>query len=121
MNKERLFAFYGTLRREMTNYRVYQSGMKFVESITLSGFQLYSLGDYPYAVRCKDEKSTIQAELFEVFDPTTAHEIHLMEIASGYYYDEVQHKRKSYGIYLFSAAQTSDELIISGDWVSYIR
>lgn len=118
MNKEGLYAFYGTLRCGMENHALFAKGMQFIKTVVLRGYRLISLGDYPYAVRTGDT-STIVTELFHLSEPV-AMDINMMELESGYYYDEIEIDQSLYGIYLFEEINPGDELIPSGDWVKYI-
>lgn len=119
MNRDGLFAFYGTLRMGMENHSLYAKGMRFQKTVPLSGFRLYSLGDYPYAVRTSDG-GIIIADLFKITDATVADAIHRMEIEAGYYYDEIAVEKSQYGIYLFPSPDQNDEEITTGDWVKYV-
>lgn len=119
MNKEGLYAFYGTLRKGMENFHFFQEGMHFIETVTLEGYKLISLGEYPYAVRTSNADERIIAELFQL-DYLQAKSIHDMELEAGYYYDEIQIHQNFYGIYLFSKINPTDEEIPSGDWAKYV-
>jgi gamma-glutamylcyclotransferase (GGCT)/AIG2-like uncharacterized protein YtfP len=119
MNKDGHYAFYGTLRVGMENHLLFQRGMEFIDRVSLRGFELISLGDYPYAVKSDMANASIIAELFKV-DPRIAKAIHDMELEAGYYYDEIEIGKNLYGIYLFSAVRPFDEVIPSGDWVHFV-
>lgn len=119
MNKDGLYAFYGTLRIGMENHALFQRGMKFLDKVVLNGFRLLSLGEYPYAIKSPNTEHIVIAELFRLED-STARSIHEMELEAGYYYDELQIDRNKYGIYLFSEANPFDEEITSGDWTSFV-
>jgi gamma-glutamylcyclotransferase (GGCT)/AIG2-like uncharacterized protein YtfP len=119
MNKDGHYAFYGTLRVGMENHLLFQRGMEFIDRVSLKGFTLISLGDYPYAVKSNTSDSFIIAELFKL-DQRIAKAIHDMELEAGYYYDEIEIGKNFYGIYLFSEAGPSDEVIRSGDWVEFV-
>jgi gamma-glutamylcyclotransferase (GGCT)/AIG2-like uncharacterized protein YtfP len=119
MNKDGLYAFYGTLRRDMENHILFQRGMHYLDTVVLEGYKLISLVEYPYAVRTFNSNETITVELFHL-DPVEAESIHHMELEAGYYYDEIQIGQNLYGIYLFSEINPEDEEIPSGDWAKYI-
>jgi gamma-glutamylcyclotransferase (GGCT)/AIG2-like uncharacterized protein YtfP len=119
MNKNGRYAFYGTLRHGMENHSFYGGAMTFLESVLLSGYKLYSLGDYPYAVR--SDTGSIVADLFQVNDMRIGKSIHQMELDAGYHYDEIIIASRSYGIYLFVNPAPGDEEIRSGDWVRYVN
>ncbi|HEY4656541.1 MAG TPA: gamma-glutamylcyclotransferase [Cyclobacteriaceae bacterium] len=118
MNKNGRYAFYGTLRHGIEYHSIYTKGMDFLQSVLLRGYRLYSLGDYPYAVR--SDSGCIVADLYKVNDPEISLSIHLMELEAGYYYDEIIIDSLSFGIYLFESPSPGDEEIRSGDWVRYV-
>ena len=121
MNKDNLFAFYGTLRKGMENHILYGKGMRYVETVQLNGYKLYSLGDeYPYAVISDTMNDRIVAELFHITDRDVATAIHDMEIDAGYDYHEIDVHGKIVGIYLFATARPGDTVIVSGDWVEFV-
>src|SRR5690606_33860206 len=120
MNKDGLFAFYGTLRQGVENHLVYQHGMKLLQTVTLAGYKLYSLGEYPYAVFSGHSHHTIITEVYHVHDSQVALAIHNMEIEAGYYYQEIEVGLQHVGIYLFDVAGLHDDEIPSGDWVRHV-
>jgi gamma-glutamylcyclotransferase (GGCT)/AIG2-like uncharacterized protein YtfP len=120
MNKDSQYAFYGTLRSGMENNIYY--GAHALESlgiVELKGYLLFSLGEYPYAIKTPDLSKTIKAELFRINDKTIERDIHDMEISVEYYYDEVLYKSSLFGIYLFKHSGNGDILIEYGDWVKF--
>lgn len=119
MNKSGRYAFYGTLRQGMENHSFYGKGMVFLESVLLRGYRLYSLGDYPYAV--KSNTGSIVADLYQIKDAKICKSIHQMELNAGYYYEEIIIASQSFGIYLFMHASPADEEIKSGDWVKHVN
>ncbi len=122
MNKNARYAFYGTLRSGMENNTYYgHHAFKSLEIVELKGFFLYSLGEYPYAVRTGDLTKTIKAELFYITDRSIEKALHEMELSVDYYFDEVQHNEASYGIYLFDRPKPGDVLLEHGDWVKFMR
>lgn len=118
MNGYGRYAFYGTLRQGMEYNSLYGSGMTCLQSVSLNGYRLFSLGDYPYAV--PSSAGSIVADLYEV-DREIAATIHEMEIEAGYYYDEIIINSRTFGIYLFAEPGSGDVEIRSGDWVDYVR
>lgn len=120
MNKDGLYAFYGTLRSGMENNLYYGTDALVSQGVCwLNGFLLYSLGEYPYAVRCDDATKHIKVEVFHIADHALARTIHDMELAVGYYYDEIQANDVLAGIYLFRNPSEGDILIEHGDWVKF--
>src|SRR5690349_19593609 len=106
------YAFYGTLRVGMENYYLFRSGMEHLETTMLMGFTLYSLGEYPYAVKTQLSSDVIVVDLFRI-SAVVQQEIHKIELDAGYYQDYVEVKGQSYGIYLFKEPQKGDPRIIS--------
>lgn len=119
MNKNGLYAFYGTLRKGMENYASFQHEMHYIKTVALGGYKLISLIEYPYAVKTPDPAETIIAELFRL-ESLTASSIHNMELEAGYYYDEIKIDQNLYGIYLFSEINPHDVEIPSGDWAKHV-
>ncbi len=120
MNNSALYAFYGSLRRGMENYFHYKTGLDYQYSIRLCGFQLYSLGPYPAAVKTASKDHSIVAEIFRITDPLVAKSIHDLEINAGYYFDTVMIDGEEVGIYLFESSENYQE-VSSGDWVNFFR
>lgn len=90
-------------------------------TVQLRGYLLYSLGEYPYAVKTPDLNRIITAELFHINEPSIEREIHEMERSVGYHFEEVQIERNLYGIYLFSTPGKGDILLEHGDWVKFMH
>lgn len=120
MNAQSLYAFYGTLRVGMENHSLLGASAKFLKRVKLPGFKLFSLVEYPYAVKSRSLSDMIVAELFYIPDKEVQEYIHSMELDAGYYYYEVQIEGKKYGIYLFSEEVKGHERILSGDWAEYV-
>lgn len=100
------------------NYFPYQNELQFLSRQWLRGFELYSLGDYPYAVRCENRDSKILAEVFRISDPAVGQSINQLELEAGYYLDFVSVEQGRAGIYLFKKS-VNDIRIKSGDWVDF--
>ncbi len=118
MNSDATYAFYGSLRRGMTNYKIYESSLQYIKTVVLPGFRLYSLPNYPFAVRSMDQDDTIVVELFSVTNRQVEQSIHTLELSVGYYYDEVIVEGKSIGIYLYESAGNHPP-VEHGDWVHF--
>jgi gamma-glutamylcyclotransferase (GGCT)/AIG2-like uncharacterized protein YtfP len=113
------YAFYGTLRLGMENYSIRKNGLLFLASAQLQGFKMYSLVEYPYAVRTDNATDKITVELFEVLDASTEESIHELEREAGYIFDVVEIAKQKFGIFLFADHDEQDEWIAHGDWVQY--
>ena len=102
----------------MVNYDEFKNGLRFLYLEVISGFQLYQMKHYPYAVRTGDKNDIITVEVFEVTNPEVERSIHALEIGVGYYYDEVEIRSRKVGIYLFETAGP-EPLVKGGDWVKF--
>ena len=112
------YAFYGSLRRGMLNYKVYESALEYLFSARIRGYRLFSLSDYPCAVAASDGAITV--EIFRVMDPMVEKRIHELEIQAGYHLQHIEVAQTPVGIYLFESAENYPE-VISGDWVDFFR
>ena len=118
MNAHSTYAFYGSLRRGMSNYRYYEKGLEFLYMDVIPGYRLYALEEYPYAVRTGNPKDLLTVEVFRVGDPAVERDIHTLELEVGYFYDEVVLRNQPVGIYLFEKAGT-EPLVKGGDWIKF--
>jgi gamma-glutamylcyclotransferase (GGCT)/AIG2-like uncharacterized protein YtfP len=118
MNSNATYAFYGSLRRGMSNYKIYEPALEYINTVRLPGFRLYALPNYPFAVRSADQKDVIVAELFKVTSNEVEHHIHSLELRVGYYYDEVSIEGMNVGIYLYESVE-NHPLVEHGDWVHF--
>src|SRR4051812_19581953 len=119
MNKDSLYAFYGSLRKGMDNYERYRDAMVYLYSIRLKDFKLYSRGLYPCVAKSTPENSVL-VEVFRITDPQLEKEIHQMELEEGYVYEEVLINDQLVGIYVFENIENFKE-VKSGDWVTFYR
>jgi gamma-glutamylcyclotransferase (GGCT)/AIG2-like uncharacterized protein YtfP len=119
MNKDSLYAFYGSLRKGMDNYERYRDAMVYLYSIRLKDFKLYSRGLYPCVAKSTHENSVL-VEVFRITDPQLEKEIHEMELEEGYVYEEVLINDQLVGIYVFVNIENFTE-VKSGDWVTFYR
>jgi len=119
MNKDSLYAFYGSLRKGMDNYERYRDAMVYLYSIRLKDFKLYSRGLYPCVAKSTPENSVL-VEVFRITDPQLEKEIHEMEMEEGYVYEEVLINDQRVGIYVFENIENFKE-VESGDWVTFYR
>ncbi|HOO09588.1 MAG TPA: gamma-glutamylcyclotransferase [Cyclobacteriaceae bacterium] len=113
-----LYAFYGSLRRGMANYNIYRYGLKYIETRRVFGYELLTLGKYPYAVKSPHPSCSIVVEIFEVENENVRKAIHQMEGEAGYVLVPIEVDGKRVGIYLFERA--GNELRVNGgDWVKF--
>lgn len=118
LNREHLYAFYGSLRKGMINHRRYMDGLEYLFTDTLAGFKLYALPGYPYAIKTGNPNHVITVEVHRAFDHAAERAIHNLEIGVGYVYDEVRIRGHLVGIYLFEKPGT-EPLVEGGDWVKF--
>ena len=118
MNARSTYAFYGSLRRGMSNYQRYKNALEFLFQDTLGGYQLYALENYPYAVRTGNPADLITVEIFKVTNTDMERSIHELEIGVGYYYDEIPIRGALTGIYLFEK-KGHETFVKNGDWVQF--
>jgi gamma-glutamylcyclotransferase (GGCT)/AIG2-like uncharacterized protein YtfP len=103
----------------MENYPRYEKHLKFLGKVHLTGFKMFSLTQYPYAIRTNDINDRIVAELYKVIDAKTEQSIHELEMDEGYIFSEVEIAGDKFGIYLFDARVMESTQVISGDWRLY--
>lgn len=120
MNKDSTYAFYGSLRRGMSNYEVYKNHLRYLYSTRLRGFQLFSLGPYPFARETNNPGDSILVEVFKITDRTTEQQIHQLEVDAAYFYKDTRIVRSEVGIYLFSTDKNYPR-VLGGDWVDFFR
>ena len=104
MNRSSTYAFYGSLRKGMSNYEQYKAGLEFLFEEQIRGYHLYQMEHYPYAVKTEHSDDVMLVEVFKITDPQIEKAIHDLEISVGYHYDEVEIRGKSIGIYIFEKA-----------------
>jgi gamma-glutamylcyclotransferase (GGCT)/AIG2-like uncharacterized protein YtfP len=119
MNKNSLYAFYGSLRRGMSNYELYKEALNYRFSARLKGYKLYSMGQYPCIVK-SPESHSVHVEIFNITNSTLEKEIHEMELEEGYAYKDIVIDGKEVGIYFFNSSENFRE-VPGGDWVSFFR
>lgn len=115
----RYYAFYGTLRLGMENHRAFAKTLDYLTTVTLRGYRMYSLLEYPYAIYTGDEHDLIVAELFKVTALATEEMIHEMEVDAGYILSSVIIDGSKFGLYIFQANDPTHEPIPDGDWVKH--
>lgn len=123
MNKNNLYAFYGSLRKGMYNFHALKRGMEYLRTTEIPGFKLFSLGSYPCAVQTHDEADIMTVDLFTVTGEAERG-IHSMELGAGYKYREVEIDGTMFGIYLFDSSRLpslKDRHVPGGDWVKHLQ
>lgn len=120
MNIDSTYAFYGSLRRGMSNYEIFKNDLRYQYSARVKGLQLFSLGPYPFARESSNLADSILVEVFKITNPVTEQQIHQLEIDADYYFKEVGLGRTKVGIYLFSTDKNYPQ-VLNGDWVDFFR
>lgn len=115
-----LFAFYGSLRRGMENYEPLKENLHYQFSTWLTGYQLYSLGSYPFAYRTGSPTDKILVEVFEVTNLETRNTIHQIEMEAGYFMDTIIIDEQLVNIYLYEN-KADYPFVFGGDWVKFFR
>lgn len=117
------YAVYGTLRLNQGNYYSIlhnMKGVEYVETKRLEGYDMYSIGGFPGAVR---GKGSIVVDIFEVDNPLVEKRLDSLEGydptkgAEGSWYDKQQTEDGEW-IYIWQKKRNNG-LIESGDWVKH--
>ncbi len=115
-----LYAFYGSLRRGMRLHKQFKTTLRYSYSAWLKGYDLYSLGNYPIAVKSFDPAHQILVEVTRISDEETEKDIHQIEIDAGYYTEKIQIGDDEVIIFLHDEV-ANNLRIDSGDWVTFFR
>jgi len=113
-----LYAFYGSLRRGMRLHKQFKNNLHYLHSAWLKGYELYSLGNYPYAIKSSDPAHKILVEVMLISDAETEKNICDIEIEAGYYAEKIQVGDEQLAIFLLENA-ANNLRIKSGDWVTF--
>lgn len=120
MENTNVFAFYGSLRRGMENYALHSEHLKYLFSARLSGYKLFSRGEFPVALKSNSPADSIVVELFSIADRTTREMIHKLEMDEGYYFEKIMVDGIEAGIYLVKDPENYHP-VSGGDWVTFFR
>lgn len=113
-----LYAFYGSLRRGMRLHAQFKQALQYEYSVWLPGFDMFSLGNYPYIIKTENASHKILVEVTKVLDEETKKCIHDIEIEAGYIYEKINVGEDEMIIYLFKEP-ANNLRIESGDWVTF--
>lgn len=102
----------------MDNFYIYQSDLKYVKTTRISGYELFALKEYPYAVKSVDASNSLVVEIFQIGNANTAGIIHKMELNAGYIFELIEVDGEKVGIYLFEQSEGNSK-VESGDWVEF--
>lgn len=127
---------YGSLRAGEYNFNRIrelfgEESMKYVKTIQLKGFRMYSLGSYPAAIQTYTDEESITCDIMTV-SPSVDKYIEEMEVGAGYscYSETVTvsqsnvYKAVEASIYLFEEDEEANLLgyaqrVHSGDWIKF--
>ncbi len=110
-----LYAFYGSLRRGMRLHKQFKNDLQYLYSVWLSGYDLYSLGNYPYALKSTDQTHKILVEVMDILDPETEKTIFKIESDAGYASHKIMIGDDPVIIFLYKEP-ANNLRIDSGDW-----
>ncbi len=96
----------------------FKSDLHYVYSAWLKGYELYSLGNYPCAIKSSDPAHKILVEVMLISELETEKNICDIEIEAGYYAEKIQVGDDQVTIFLFEEA-ANNLRIKSGDWVTF--
>jgi gamma-glutamylcyclotransferase (GGCT)/AIG2-like uncharacterized protein YtfP len=110
---------YGSLRvGDYNNDRFAGSDMKHIKTTKITGYELYSLGPYPCAVKTDNPEDELIVDILEVSD-RKYQGITAMEHGAGYHSSQIEVDGIDATIYLFKTPPTFAPLVESGDWIKY--
>jgi len=118
MNSGSTYAFYGYLRKGMRYYEEFKNDLCYHYSFWLMGYEMYSLGPYPFAIKSDKPKSKILVEVMKVEDRNAEKKIYQIEMDAGYYYTDIMIQNKSVGIFLYERGANYPQ-VRHGDWVKF--
>jgi len=115
-----LYAFYGSLRRGLRNYELFMPHLEYRFSTWAKGFQLYSLGDFPFAFKTGSVADRILVEVVEIKNPHIEKQIDALELGYGYHSEIILIDQQPVKIYLFRQ-KANYPLVGGGDWLKFFR
>ena len=102
----------------MRLYNEFNPDLVYQFSMWLQGYDLFSLGPYPCAVRTTHSQSKILVEIMHITNPIVEEDIFHIEMDAGYYYTDIFVQGKPIGIFLYEEA-TNYPPVQHGDWVKF--
>ncbi len=113
-----LYAFYGSLRRGMRLHHQFKNHLHYSYSLWLKGYDLYSLGNYPFVIKSVNPNHKILVEVTQITDKETEKTICDIEMQAGYVAEKILIGDDTLTIFLFEYA-ANNLRIDSGDWVAF--
>lgn len=105
----------------MENYLAFADALTYLKTVTLTGYRMYSLGEYPYVICTDHPDDRIVVDLVHINTTAAEETIYEMEIDAEYIRSAVLIEGNKFGIFLFVANRDIDEHLPGGDWVMHIR
>ncbi|MCX8491765.1 MAG: gamma-glutamylcyclotransferase [Cyclobacteriaceae bacterium] len=115
-----VYAFYGSLRSGLLNYEAYATFLRYRFSTWIVGYEMYSLGDFPFAIRTNIPHQKILVEVFEIESEEIQRQIDQLELGYGYHKDIIEIDGQLVTIYLFKEKANYPK-VNEGDWVKFFR
>lgn len=102
----------------MRLYKQFNPNLVYQFSMWLPGYELFSLGEYPCAVKSTNPQNKIVVEIMQITDPIIEKEIFQIEMNADYYYTDIFIHSKPIGIFLYEKAANYPP-VHHGDWVRF--
>ena len=122
----KFFAFYGTLREGGYNHArlvAQDKGAKKLGEMRITGYKMFDLGHYPFAVKTGDKKDSMVVELYELQDEYIIELIHRMEVGALYGIEKETINNNTYWVYVYDDAKDYGgrgyKAVPDGDWATY--
>lgn len=115
-----LFAFYGSFRFGLSNHMANDSFLKYRFSAWIKGYEMYSFGDFPFAIRKDESADKMLVEVFEIENAEVRMQIDQLEHGYGYHKETIVIEEQSVTIYLFKEKANYPK-VNEGDWVKFFR
>jgi len=109
-SEKKLIAVYGSLRKGEYNYS--SRDLNYIKTVTIPGFDLFSLGAYP---GIRPGEGNLVIDIMEC-DVQTKQGIDRMEIRAGYSAESINIDGLNCTIYVYKHDVNPDQLVESGDW-----
>lgn len=111
---------YGSLRKGEYNFNRFvgyfgEDNFQYVETTTIPGFKLYSLGPYP-GINEGTEDDVLVVDILDVSE-SAYDSVKRMELGAGYSEVLVNINGEELPIYVFDAKLPEDNIVEGGDWL----
>lgn len=127
-----MFFFYGSLRPGCYNFDRFALNEEEIatvidKEVSISGYDLFSLGMYPAVKKSKDEDKKLIGSLVYIENPIVAKQIHYMEINAGYIekkvlvYSESKQEYVEASLYLYEGNVKEENIVENGDWLTKVK